>query len=422
MTSITHTPARRTPSALLRSIPRELLLLLAAVLVTRLVILVAVGTAVHGDEFTEDVKLHMGFVRDPFSLVTGASRYNQFPPLIGFAEAIFAYPAQLFMSDYYAIRLTYALFEVLTAIPLYLCARELIADDRRRHWALAGYVILPMGWVTSVVMAQEEGMMTLFLLVTLYLVLKGHDRAALLVCAAGVGIIKIFLLFPLAALVFLLRRTGTFWSRALLAAAPVVVVYGGTTALAKALGHHAPLTGFTPPNSFGVNIWTYLTTYAGVGYSTAKSISTPLSVLAGLLPLGLVMLRGGRLPLTKLPLLWGAMLLWVLSLFYHVNPEYYAYVIPLFVLFFRTRLEIALLVVLSGSSWGVNLVYGSQDGKGGGRAKLADVYNKLSPVSNKVAYQFFIWLTIVSTAIAAVLLTWQTWQAAKPAAVPEAER
>ena len=166
----------------------------------------------------------------------------------------------------------------------------------------------------------------------------------------------------------LLRRTGTFWTRALLAGVPVVLVYGGTAALAKALGNAAPLSGFTPPNTFGVNIWTYLTTYQGVGFHTAKVLlSSPLAVLAGLLPLGLVMVNGGRLPLSKLPLLWGAMLLWVLSLFYHVNPEYYAYVIPLFLLFFRTKLEIFLLVILSGSSWGVNLVYGS-DGRQGRRA------------------------------------------------------
>ena len=393
----------------LRRVPRELLLLLGAVLLTRLAVLAALGVGLSGEEFTEDVKLHMGFVREPFDLVTGESRYTQFPPLIGFMEGIFAYPLQLFMSDFYAIRLTYIAFEVLTAIPFWLAARRLIADDRRRHWALAGYVVLPMGWITSVVMAQEEGLMTLFLLSALCLALDGRDRAAILVCAAGVGVAKIFLVFPLAALVLLLKR-GSFISRAALAAAPVLLVYGGATIIASANGNEPPLSGFTPPNSFGVNLWTYLTQYADVGYETAKSLSTPLALAAGLLPLALVWLRRADFPRERLPLLWAAMLVWVLTLFYHVNPEYYAYVVPLFLLFFRTRIEIALLVILATVPWGVNLVF-ADAAKGGGREKLLNVYEKVSPVGDDVAYQAFIWITIVATAVVAVKLTWDVRRA-----------
>jgi hypothetical protein len=396
----------------LRQAPRELLILLVAVLVTRLVLLGVIGASVGGEEFTEDVKLHMGFVREPLDLITGDTRYTQFPPLIGFAEGLFAYPLQLFVSDFYAIRLTYIAFEVMTAIPFWLAARRLIADDRVRRWVLAGYVVLPMGWITSVVMAQEEGLMTLFLLTALCLALDGRDREAILVCALGVGVAKVFLIFPLAALVLLLRR-GSLLSRAALAAGPVLIVYGGTFVLAKSLGNATPLSDFTPPNSFGVNLWTYLTQYADVGYETAKRLSTPLAVAAGLLPLGLVMLRRARLSPRHLPLLWSAMLLWVLALFYHVNPEYYAYVVPLFLLFFRSRLEIALLVVLSAAPWGVNLVYAAGGDGAGGRAKLLSVYNGLSPLSDDVAYQFFLWLTIAATAATAVKLTLDVWRAAR---------
>ena len=405
MTQVAPAPRK----SLLRRIPRELLILMGAVLVTRLLLLAVLGVGVSGEEFTEDVKLHMGFVRDPFDLLSGNTRYTQFPPLIGFAEAVFAYPLQLVTSDFYAIRISYALFEVLTAIPFWIAARRLIPDERWRRWALAGYVVLPMGWVTSVVMAQEEGLMTLFLLSALCLVLDGRDRAAILTCAIGVGVAKIFLIFPLAALVVLLKR-GSFWTRAVLAGAPVLLVYGGTTIVAKALGNKPPLSGFTPPNSFGVNIWTYLTSYADVGFHTAKSLSTPLAVAAGLLPLAIVIVRRAGSPRTRLPLLWGAMLLWVLSLFYHVNPEYYAYVIPLFLLWFRTRIEIALLVVLATAPWGVNLVDATNSDKGGGRAKLLDLYEKVSPVSDKVAYQAFIWVTIVATIATAVKLTWDVWR------------
>jgi hypothetical protein len=392
----------------LRRVPQELLILLGAVLLTRLALLAVLGVGLSGEEFTEDVKLHMGFVREPFDLITGESRYTQFPPLIGFAEGIFAYPLQLFMSDFYAIRLTYIAFEVLTAIPFWIAARRLIPDERWRRWALAGYVVLPMGWITSVVMAQEEGLMTLFLLSALCLALDGRDRAAILVCAAGVGVAKIFLVFPLAALVLLLKR-GSFISRAALAAAPVLLVYGGAAIVAKANGNDPPLSGFTPPNSFGVNVWTFLTEYADVGYATAKSLSTPLALAAGLLPLAIVLYRRIDWPSMRLPLLWSAMLLWVLTLFYHVNPEYYAYVIPLFLLFFRTRIEIALLVILATVPWGVNLVF-ADAAKGGGREKLLNIYETVSPVSDEVAYQVFIWITIVATTATALKLTWDVWR------------
>jgi hypothetical protein len=375
---------------------------------TRIGVLAATAVLVGGDEFTNDVPVHLGLIHAPFDplvgltdQLVGAEEENApYPPLLGLVEAMPAYPLQLVLPDFYAMRLTYIGYELLTAAFFWLAIRPIVADPVLRHRAALAFVVLPMGWVTSAVMAQDEVIAACWLALALWLAASGRHRGALLACGAGIVAGKIFLAIPLVALVVALP-VGRIWTRAVAALAIPAVVYGWVIAAAAIRGKGAPLLDFTPTNEFGINAWVLLTDYLDLSNASAKDVSNLLCAVACVALVALYARRRDGFTLARAIALSAAMLLWVFVLFYHVNPEYYVMLLPLTLALFLSWLELALTTAVFAIAWGINVLYGvKQVAAGeaaGGRQAFVDIYDALSPLDAADAYPVLIWIGVAVT-------------------------
>ena len=73
----------------------------------------------------------------PHSTDLGLTGENaQHPPLLGLTEAVFAYPLRTLVPDFFAIRLTYILYEVLCALFFWFALKRMLPD--RGGEAVAG--------------------------------------------------------------------------------------------------------------------------------------------------------------------------------------------------------------------------------------------------------------------------------------------
>lgn len=383
---------------------------------TRIGALVATALLVSGDEFTNDIPVHLGLIETPFDpllgltdQLVGAREENApYPPLLGLVEAVPAYPLQLVLPDFYAFRLTYIVYEVLAAGFFWLALRSIVADPRLRHRAALAFIVLPMGWVTSAVMAQDEVIAACWVALALWLVASGRHRGALVACGVGIVAGKIFLAVPLLALVVALP-VGRLWTRAAIGIAPAVVVYGWVVVASSLRGRDAPLLDFTPTNEFGVNAWVLLTDYLNITDAAAKNVSNVLCALACIALVALYARRPGGFAVNRAIALSTAMLLWVLVLFYHVNPEYYAMLVPLLLALFLSWSELALTTAVFVISWGINVLYGVKQvmagEAAGGRRVFVDIYDALSPVDAGTAYPVLVWIGVAATAGLAIHAT-----------------
>ena len=92
---------------------RDFTLFILALLLFRLLLLVMLGSFVEEREFTDDVDMLQEIARHPFKLLIGHSRYAQHPPLLGFAEAAFFAPVDVFANEFENYRITLILYELL---------------------------------------------------------------------------------------------------------------------------------------------------------------------------------------------------------------------------------------------------------------------------------------------------------------------
>jgi hypothetical protein len=388
-----------------------------AILVTRFLILLAVGLATEGDEFANDTSILMGFARDPSSLLTATAFHSEYPPLLGFAEGVFAYPLALFLPDFYALRATFALYEFLTALVFWLVLTRILESRNQRILVAALFAVLPIGWMSTVVMAQEEIIVAFFIALTLLLLVERRHYAALVVCGLGVATAKVFLILPLAAAIVLLREKP-FLKRVAAGLTPVAIFYGLVLIFSVASDRAFPLATALPPNDFGVNAWTLLLEHSNVTLEQAKWSSTLLTVICtGLL---LASVWNDRRPAPQLlAYLFTVLFLWLFVTFYLVNPEYYVYVLPLIWLIIarHSRVELFLLTLLFTAPWLVNLGYGVHQGPQGsspGRETFIDLYERLVPIRPELLRDIALWITIVTTIGAALRMTLELGRSRSP--------
>ena len=110
---------------------RTALLPAAFVAASRLTLLFLLGRLSRGTEFTSDVQMHLLMVRRPLDLLPGRTeQFGQHPPLLGVLEALFAYPAQFFVSDFHALRLAFIGYETLAVLFVTLTVYALDMDQR----------------------------------------------------------------------------------------------------------------------------------------------------------------------------------------------------------------------------------------------------------------------------------------------------
>jgi heptosyltransferase III len=306
-------------------LPRFLL----AVLASRLALLALLDRITGGQELSNDTVMHMRLVRQPLAQFTYAlPDYEQLPPLQPLLEAAIGWPLQRALPDFWTLRLVMIGYEVLLALLLDRLLGRLGAGAVRRGLVLGAYLALPMGWMTSTVMAQDDPIGGAMVLAALLLMADGRPVAALLLCGAGVVAGKLFLGLELLTLLAFCR------GRRLLAGAaagfaPILLVYGGMTAQRLAHGYPLPLLHFRPNPYFGTNFWLLLRSYAGVDLHAIGPASGVVALAAALAP-ALLVRRAPAAAGTpaRMAAAVAASTLIFYSLFYHINPEYFLLATP----------------------------------------------------------------------------------------------
>src|SRR5262249_36645570 len=142
-----------------------------------------------------------------------------------FLETALAWPLQLFLPDFLSLRLTMIAYETFLGGVFYLLLATLGLTERQRRVCLAAYLLLPMGWMTSVVMAQDEVIAAVAFRLPLLLFLTGRQSAAIVLCGIGVIAAKIFIGLELLVLIALADRRRLVW-HVVIGFAPIVAVYG----------------------------------------------------------------------------------------------------------------------------------------------------------------------------------------------------
>lgn len=397
---------------------KELTLFVMAVLLSRSLLLIFLGAALDGREFTDDIDMLQEIARHPLQLLTGETKYAQHPPLLGVVEWIFFEPVDLFTNDFYNLRIVLIFYDVVAAALLWLALNG--SEVTRRERILLGltYLILPSQWMSSVVMAQDEVIAAAFLVGVLLCVSKGQNISALLVASLGVAAGKIFIILPLIALILLLP-TPSIVKRLVLGSLPMILAYGVQFFSTVTRIEDVPLASFQPTAPFSVSLWVWLSLLLNLNVVETLRYSTILGLLASLVPIALVLLRRYRsntnseqveISTDKVAALFYSVLAWFFTFFYHVNPEYLT-LLSICALLMRPRPAFLVAhVTLTGVAWLVNFAYGivrvtESTRQAQGKAKFAKLYQDISPVDAHALYETALAAGIV---LILVLAVWST--------------
>ena len=382
---------------------REFVVFILVLLISRLFLLALLGSFVEGREFTDDVDMLQEIARHPFTLLIGHSRYAQHPPLLGFAEAAFFAPVDVFADEFNNFRVTLILYELLGGVLLWfgLSLNPESVTPRMRLLLASAYLLLPSQWMSSVVMAQDEIIAFVFILAILACLAGRRYSAALLVAGFGVAAGKIFillLLFPLLALL----PSPKLWKRLVIGVTPVALAYAMQFLGAFTWVDQVPLASFHPAAPFSISFWTWLTPLLGLSVAHTLRISGTLGLTASVV-LTLVAIylwedvdlknASSTQRLTEnLAALFYAVLASFFAFFYHVNPEYLA-LLSACVLLMRPGLAFLLAHAgLCTLAWLVNFAYGIDKSLTStkalhGKAKFVKLYQEYSPLDPHTVYE-----------------------------------
>ena len=228
---------------------REGLLFTLVLLVSRVALLLILAKLTGGRDFTDDSALHLSMSSHPLEVFFATNEQTaHFPPLLPAFESSLGWLLQQILPSFYALRLLFIAFEAV-AFVLTWRVLTLVHDGPARRLLAVLWIVMPMTWMSSTVMEQEEMLSAAFTAGTMLLILRGRLNAAIVVCALAAVSAKIFFLVPLLALVvgMPLKPAGSLIRRALLAALPVLVVYGVAIAIWTSSGLGMKLLSFTPP-------------------------------------------------------------------------------------------------------------------------------------------------------------------------------
>ncbi|MGH9867790.1 MAG: hypothetical protein ACREAA_06465 [Candidatus Polarisedimenticolia bacterium] len=395
-------PEPRASDQIIRADVRQAALYAFAVLVSRVAILGLLAWFVHHREFTDDVTMHMDMAHSPMGPLLGRTVAPSHPPFMSLLLSLVAAPLSVVMSDFLAMRLTSIVYEAAAAFVFGLLATHVYG--LRLFWSPASlaFLAMPMGWMTTAVMAQDESIGALFVMAVVWLTARGQADAALVTCGLAVSAAKIFMLGPLAALVILLPHR-TLIHRAMLGGIPALVPYAWVYGATMLSGNPMPLVDFTPSAQYSVNLWVMLAGEHGMHHETARRLSSVLVAAALGSILAARLMRPKPLPARSTALLLAVPLLWIFALFYHVSPEYYILALPPLLLVCRSPGAAILISAISAAPWGVNLVYGvrqaiaSGAAEGSGKAAFVHMYRAVVPVEPDLVFYPVVAVSIVST-------------------------
>lgn len=398
---------------------------LMTLLAVRLVLLFGLGFAVDGRELSNDSDIMLTLANHPLAVLLGmedaaSDVSNQHPPLLGFLLAFAYKPASLLFQDFYALRLALIFYELVGGWFFYRILRLSIAGEGLQRLLLGAFILFPAGWMTTVVMAQDEVVAMAFITLVLWLALTGRHMAAITACSIGVVAGKIFLLVPLAAMVLIMPYRSIFY-RAALAATPALAIYLLNTVASGMNQAQDSLLSFSPTFPFGVNAWVLVADHFQLNGTQSLRISAPMALVGGISPVLLLKLKQKQFEQPAegfsemLAPLFAAMLLWVFTLFYHVNPEYFIMVLPLLLLTFTKAAQLFAIAVLFSALWAVNFIDGVRQalllgGDIGGKAVFVKLYQAVIPLEPATAFVLILLLAVVMTLFFAVASTRRSLQ------------
>jgi hypothetical protein len=321
--------------------------------ISRLALLALLWFITGGREISNDTSLHMEMVRSPFFMFTGNENPDLFPPLLPLMEAWLAYPLQTFLPDFLALRLTFIFYEVLLAAMFYRATDQLGFDMARKGWCLIAFLALPMGWMTSTVMAQDEVIASCLTLLPILVTIGGWPIAGLALASFGVLAGKIFITLVLLVL-FVACREGSLTLRILAACGPLVLVYVPISVMRWMHRQPPPLLGLRPDPYFGTNFWILLKHYFGLNLEMAGPYSGVLALWAALIPVSMLW-RAGRIPRPKVALIVAVncTLMMFLALFFNVLAEYFMIVVPLLILTAAGIWDVAACAAVATMPWAI---------------------------------------------------------------------
>jgi hypothetical protein len=403
---------------------------MAVTLVTRLGLLAAMYGLTRGRELSDDSQMLWGLLREPWAMLSGASwQHSQHPPFLGAMLAIAVAPWRGWLPDMVALRLGLITWELVGVGFLVAALQRTVRTsghltpissptDRWLVWLPA---MLPMGWMCSVVMAQDECVAVAWLALVLWLLAHQRWHAALWAAGGGVLAGKVFLAL-LAGSAVLLVPAGALWSRALRAGAPVLLVYAGLVLSARLHGAQPPLVGFHPSAEFGINAWVWAA-QAGMSGEACRTWSALLTAPLLVLPVwGVWRAKYWTRPLPERSVvhevagLTLALWAWLFVAFYHVNPEYVALLLPCLLLVLPVywpltqRLQALTLVgILGVVPWMINFFFGlkvfDRRATTSGKAAFARIYDSMTSLPPALGHELavllctltLLWLAISAT-------------------------
>jgi hypothetical protein len=372
------------------------------VLALRLPLAVTLAAVTGGNEFSDDVRMHLIMSEDPFGVLLGRSwQYRQHPPLLPVVEGIFIAPLRPFAGTYLAPRFAFILFEAIAAGFFAAAARRLLPDAARAP-AVLGIALTPTAIMTSTVMCQDEVIGQLAVAAIVWAVATGRNRTAIAIASLGVVTAKIFLAAPLLVLILALPTPRPI-ERFLLGIVPPAALSLLSAYLYLSNMGSLPVLDFTPVAGCSETFWVPFLD-AGFSKAAARTISSLLCVGA----IGAVLLAIRNRPGRRAAIDGTASVLaGLFVLFYLVNPEYWPIALPALALVLVRRGEWLLLHVALTLPWAENFFYGvaaaEGNGTGGSKGAFVRLYRSLFPGSPRTWMYATLAITVVATiAVAAV--------------------
>lgn len=334
---------------------------LAIFIVLRAVILVAEYRVTGGTEFAMD-PWNFDIGHKPLSVITFQSDMSAFsqPPLYPLAIFPLVYSSSRLFAPFLAVRVSFTLLELISFVLLALVLfRFSEMRERDKFYVMLIAAVSPLGFMTGAVMKQEEAIVAIFTCAVLLAWKTGSSRAAALLTFLGMITGKILFAVTFIPLLFDddMRRETVYWG--IMPSAVFFSIYGFMGYLKTG---SIPVLGFTPDIIwFCISVYALVTRYYYI--SGAIMNWTSLGLIATIY-LWLFASKK-RIRNREFPVIYLFSYLVLLSLFYHVNPEYYIYILPLLSLVpfaygtrkFKTRLNV-LHIILGLASWGYGAAYG----------------------------------------------------------------
>jgi len=399
---------------------REGMLWLLALAAVRIGVMLAIGWVTGGRHFTDDWRFLMGFIEDPFQilLARGGEGVPYRPPLEPIVDFLFGYPFARFLPSFYSVRCA-SILQELVAWPIIwrLLTTGVSTLENQRLLALT-YVLMPVGWATTSLFAEEEPLSLMLLAAIMLLVLKNRYRSAILVAGIGVVTAKVYFLIPLLALIAGPRTASLkeLGRRLVLGATPIMLVYGIVQFALFRQNKPAPLLEFTPHGVHSTSIWVLIRAWLDLSLVGTKYISMVTGLCAGLIPLVVARIRRVRCEGMTLVRIMVAMQLFVYMWFYHCDPEYYLIIVPGLLISYPPVAAAATALVGLAIPYAINLFYGvaraGDAGSEAGKMVIARLYQRFIPLDPDVMH------TVSLLALCGLSLVLTIWLTARIARSP----